>query len=113
MSKYNARKVTLDGIVFDSIAESRRYSELKLLEAAGEIRGLEVHKPFVLQGAAVRRGKKVRAITYEADFCYTECNTGIKVAEDVKGVMTAAFRLKQRMFQYWCDDWDLRVIKAR
>lgn len=112
MSKYNARKVTIDNIVFDSVAESRRYSELKLLEAAGEIRGLEVHKPFVLQGAAVRRGKKIRAIMYEADFAYYEVGSGQAVAEDVKGVETAVFKLKRRMFEYWCDAWDLRIIKA-
>lgn len=32
MSKYRNKKVQVDMYVFDSIAESRRYKELKLLE---------------------------------------------------------------------------------
>ena len=35
--KYGNRKVEIDGVTFDSIAEARRYQELKLLETAGEI----------------------------------------------------------------------------
>lgn len=110
--KYNAKKCEIDGFTFDSLAEGRRYGELKLLAQAGEIRNLEVHRVFTLQPAVVRRGVKVRAITYEADFCYTECSTGLHVAEDVKGHETEAWRIKKRMFQFWCEDWDLRVIKA-
>ena len=36
MSKYGNRKVTLDGIQFDSIREAKRWRELKWLEKAGE-----------------------------------------------------------------------------
>lgn len=35
--KYNNKKVTVDGIVFDSKREASRYSELIMLQRAGEI----------------------------------------------------------------------------
>lgn len=34
MSKYNNKKITIDGIKFDSIKEGNKYKELKLLERA-------------------------------------------------------------------------------
>ena len=37
MSKYRNKRVTLDGIHFDSLAEARRYGELKLLELISAI----------------------------------------------------------------------------
>ena len=37
MSKYRNKKITINGITFDSIKESKRYQELKLLERANEI----------------------------------------------------------------------------
>lgn len=112
MSKYNAKKCEIDGITFDSLSEGRRYEELKLLKAAGEINHLDTHEEFILQPAAVRRGKKIRAIIYEADFTYFDTVTKTWVAEDVKGFETEAWRLKKRMFEFWCDHYELRVTKA-
>ena len=37
MSKYNNKRITIDGITFDSLAEERRYRELRLLWRANEI----------------------------------------------------------------------------
>ena len=42
MSKYRNVKTEVDGILFASKKEARRYSELKLLERAGEIAHLEL-----------------------------------------------------------------------
>ena len=41
-SKYHSRKQTIDGHVFASKKEAQRYSELKMLEKAGEISNLEL-----------------------------------------------------------------------
>jgi len=35
ISKYNSKKTTIDGILFQSKKEAERYTELKLLEKAG------------------------------------------------------------------------------
>jgi hypothetical protein len=46
--KYRAISETVDGHKFPSKAEARRYRELKLLQAAGKIRGLELQPVFKL-----------------------------------------------------------------
>ena len=43
-SKYHAQPVEIDGVRFDSQKEARRYSELRLLERAGEIKDLQYNK---------------------------------------------------------------------
>ena len=47
-SKYGAKKVTVDGITFDSKKEANRWCELRLMERAGVITGLERQVKFVL-----------------------------------------------------------------
>lgn len=104
--KYGNKKVTLDGIEFDSAKEARRYSELKLLERAGEISDLELQKEYELipnqRGAD---GKIIeRAVKYKADFVYKE--RGETVVEDVKGyratnsVPYAKFVIKRKLMLY-------------
>ena len=75
-SKYGNKHVKLDGFTFDSIAEAKRYGELKLMAQAGAIRDLQVHKKFDL----VVRG--VVLPSYEADFVYTTAS-GEMVVEGV------------------------------
>ena len=94
--KYNAVKTTIDGHTFDSKAEARRYSELRLLERAGEISDLELQPSFELQPTFRDAQKRThRAITYVADFAYTE--DGRRIVEDVKGMATPEFRIKWKM----------------
>lgn len=100
-SKYGNRKTVVDGATFDSEAEARRYWQLKLLQRAGKIQGLEIHKRFKLHAG----------IVYECDFFYSE-NFEL-VAEDVKGKETDVFRLKARLFREDYPDVELRVIPAR
>lgn len=73
MNKYRNKKVQVDMFVFDSIAESRRYKELKLLEQAGEISKLELQPKFTLQESFRKNGKTYRKIEYRADFMYCQC----------------------------------------
>lgn len=108
--KYNATKTALDGIVFDSAIEARRYQELKLLVAAGEITDLQLQPAYQLQpGYRNAAGRKQRPINYVADFAYME--NGRLIVEDVKGVETAVFRLKRRMFEYLYQGIELRITK--
>jgi hypothetical protein len=91
MTKYRAQPVVIDGIRFASKAEARRYGQLKLLEKAGEISGLQLQPKFPI----VVNGVKVCA--YIADFAYFTA-TG-RVVEDVKGVQTPMFRLKRKLVE--------------
>lgn len=98
MSKYGAIKTTVNGIVFDSKAEARRYSELKLLEREGQISNLELQPSFILapsvKFADSKRAKP--ALRYVADFAYTDFK-GNKIVEDVKGMIMPVFKIKQHL----------------
>lgn len=70
MNKYRNKKVIVDGKEFDSIQESKRYKELKLLLKAGKISNLELQPRFLLQESFRKNGKAFRKIEYIADFQY-------------------------------------------
>ena len=89
--KYNAKSCVIDGIRFDSLKEGRRYTELKLLEHAGIITELSLQPSFKLQVNGVLICK------YIGDFKYLE--NGELIIEDVKGVKTREFRLKQKLMK--------------
>lgn len=110
MTKYNARRTTVDGIHFDSQAEAMRYCQLKLLQEAKQISGLFCHIRFCLQDAFKRDGKTILGIWYEADFLYNE--NGRRVVEDVKGKRTAVYLLKRKIFWKAYPDIDFREIDA-
>jgi hypothetical protein len=101
-NKYNARKVQIDGLTFDSLAEHRRWCELTLLRDGGYIHGLTVHDKFPLYVNGVL------VCHYEADFVYSENNR--MVVEDVKGVTTDAYRLKRAMMRA-C--WGIEIVEIR
>lgn len=98
--KYGNKKTVIDGQVFDSQAEARRWIDLRLLEKAGRIAYLERQVviellPKVKYSDARRATPAVR---YVADFCYVNVQ-GERVIEDVKGVRTPAYRLKKHMLK--------------
>lgn len=101
MSKYKARKVTIDGITFDSQKEANRYFELRLLERSGAIVDLQRQVRFVLIPAQKDANGKVieRAVNYIADFVYY--HNGGRVVEDAKGYRTPEYRLKKKMMLYF------------
>lgn len=94
-------------LLFDSEKEYRRYLELKKLESAGRITGLELQKVLTIQCAfRTVSGESVRAIEYKADFIYT-LQDGTVVVEDVKAkdnktgriLATQVFLLKWKMLK--------------
>ena len=101
MSKYRNKKVTIDGITFDSIKEGKRYQELKLLERANEITELKLQVPFILLDSYVLNGKKHQGIKYIADFVYIDIRTRKYVVEDVKSpaTKTQVYKLKKKLFE--------------
>jgi len=114
-SKYGNRPTTVDGHAFASKAEARRYRELRLLEAAGEIRDLVLQPRFELQAGFEYRGRRVLPITYVADFQYWDRRTGERVIEDVKGHRTEAYRIKAKLFVRLCREqhgWRFEEVEA-
>jgi len=93
--KYNVgpkESRTCDGILFDSKHEMERYCILKVLEASGQITDLCLQVPQRLHG---RNGDYIG--DYVADFTYYE-NRKL-VVEDAKGVRTAFYKWKKKMFE--------------
>lgn len=97
MSKYRAKKTEVDGIVFDSKKEAKRYQELKLFERTGVISDLQRQVKFVLIPAQRIKGKVVeRECSYIADFIYKD-KEGNTVVEDTKGFRTADYIIKRKL----------------
>lgn len=113
VSKYRAVKTTVDGHIFDSRAEARRYGELVIMERAGEICNLVLQPRYELQAkqAATATRKAERAVVYVADFAYTDLATGRTVVEDVKGVKTQAYQVKRKLFIARYQNVEFREIK--
>ena len=97
MAKYGNVKVKIDGHVFDSKKEANRYIELRYLERAGQIKDLELQPSYILQEGFTKCGVRFRPITYRADFRYKM--NGETIVEDVKGVKTKEFMIKQKLFE--------------
>ena len=94
-SKYRNTKVETPDGKFDSKREYARWRELKLLEKAGAISCLQRQVTYELAPSVVIQGRKRPPIRYVADFLYVE--NGQTVIEDVKGVVTAVYRLKRHL----------------
>lgn len=109
--KYNAVKTEVDGILFDSKKEARRYQALRELEQNGEINDLrrqvkytiipEQRLPDVVgPKGGITKGKLLeRPVTYVADFVYTLPDGGT-VVEDCKGYRTTDYTIKRKLMRW-------------
>ena len=127
VNKLHNIPTVVDGIRFASRLEARRYSELKLLEKAGEITDLRWQVPFELIPAQYEiittdevytRGphkgehkkKKIlleKPVCYIADFVYKrrkEVSNGLElwytIVEDTKGIKTKDYIIKRKLMLY-------------
>lgn len=104
-SKYHNKKVTVDGITFDSIKEANRWNELRLMERAGEIKALVRQVKIEL----IPKTKLYRACYYIPDFTYFDKREGKTIYEDVKGgnFRTKEYLLKRKLL-YWQHGIEIR-----
>jgi len=93
INKYHNKITYVDGIRFMSKRESQRYLELKALERSGIIRDLKLQPRFPLVF------NDIKICTYVADFQYVDIKKNCEVVEDVKGVLTAVYRLKKKLMK--------------
>lgn len=108
-NKYKNKKVEIDGIVFDSKKEARRYQELLLLERNGIIKDIQRQVKFVLIPAqrepdsigargGVHKGKVLEnECSYIADFVYFDNVANEVVVEDTKGFRTKDYVIKRKL----------------
>ena len=110
MNKYRSKKITRDGMTFDSLKEYRRFCELCLLERAGQIADLHRQRTYLLipcqyepdtigKRGGIKRGKLLeREVSYIADFVYTQ--DGKQIVEDTKGFKTKDYIIKRKLMLY-------------
>ena len=91
-SKYGAKKVTVDGITFDSKAESLYYLLHK------DVKYMTMQEKFILLEKFRLNGKAYREIAYKADFVFRDANGEIIKVVDVKGMILPEFKMKAKMF---------------
>lgn len=103
-----ARKVTVDGILFDSKTEAEYYVFLKYQQSTGVITGLRCHPKYELVPKVYKFGKTQRAINYILDFDYFL--DGRRVAVDVKGWAMEDAQIKRKLFNWRYPNIELRWI---
>lgn len=117
MSKYNAKKVTIDGHRFDSQREGVEYIALRDRHKKGEIAHLIIHPRFALiyddkpvRALPNKLGHKGPELAYFADFSFVDLKTGVWHVVDIKGVDTPVSRLK-RAWVKAIYDVDVEIVK--
>lgn len=129
MGKIKHKKTEVDGIVFDSKMESEYYTYLKELKAEGIVIDFKLQPEFLLQDKFIvicgqviegshpdflklKRKYKVpitRAIKYKSDFEVYYADGHVEIV-DTKGIETADFLIKKKMFEYKYPNLDLHII---
>lgn len=100
-SKYKNEPIKYDGHKFDSKKEAEYYLILKDREKKGEIRYLKLQYPIEIQPTFTdRKGNKIRAITYKADFYFYDRILKSWRVIDVKGFKTDVYKLKKKLLLY-------------
>ena len=110
-SKYHNRKTIIDNIRFDSKKEATKYQELKLMQldhGPDGVKSFTLQPRFELQPAFEKDGQKYRKIEYVADFDVTYNNARREII-DVKGISTAIFKLKSKLWDYHYHDLTLII----
>jgi DNA-binding transcriptional regulator YiaG len=93
--KYRNKKTEVNGILFDSKAESEYYVYLMRLEAIGLVKKFTLQPKYEILPAF--HGQK--AVHYIADF-QVDYSNGETYIIDVKGHETAEFKIKRKMYEY-------------
>lgn len=91
--------ISIDGIKFNSKAESSFYIYLKQQRDKGKIALIVIHPTTVLQDEFCLNGKKHAAIVYKHGF-YVEYNNGNKAYIDVKDKADSTEAIKYRMYLF-------------
>jgi hypothetical protein len=111
-NKFKNKKTEIDGIKFDSEMESHYYLYLIHLKEIGEVVDFELQPTYILQEGFTKDGKKIRPITYRADFRVIYVD-GHEEVIDVKGKVTAEFSLKRKMLLYKYRDINFKCVQER
>lgn len=98
-SRYGSHKCEINGLTFDSVMEGRFYAYLLTVEHEGALKKVETQVKYTLVEGFTHKlsKKKIRPITYIADFVITYPDD-VQVVIDVKGKKTPEFKIKEKLF---------------
>lgn len=125
MGKIFHKKTEVDGIIFDSQTEAEYYLHLKELHNSKKILAFTRQDEFILQEKYIivdgkringsdpgfkkaqreNPGQTIQAIKYRSDFIIHHLD-GTKQVVDVKGLKTADFKIKEKMFNYMYPEYN-------
>ena len=89
-------RTDIDGTVFDSKEELKRYKDLQVLQRDGQIRELYTQQEFTLKINNIDVGK------YTCDFIYqekTKDGIWVEIFEDYKGFYTSESKFRIKIFE--------------
>ncbi|MFT8313201.1 MAG: DUF1064 domain-containing protein [Clostridium sp.] len=109
MSKYNSKKITVDGICFDSKDEAEYYKYLKMRKAKGDILNFELQPKFVIIPKFKYKDKTEREATYTLDFTVYNLDGTIEYI-DIKGFATHDGLLKYKLLKSLHQDLNFKWI---
>lgn len=92
-NKYKAKKIEIDGITFHSLAEGKRYRQLKMLMQMGHIKDLELQPEYTITIEGIKICKVI------LDFRYVLTATNKTIIEDVKGMDNPLSSLKRKLVE--------------
>lgn len=108
-AKFNQVKAVYKGEKYDSLGEAEYAAKLDLMQSSGQISHWERPKPVVLLEGRTARDR----VTYKPDFRVYPVSANAKpYMVDYKGshvTMTAAWRIKVKLWRAKCPDIELRV----
>lgn len=112
---FASKKVKIDGITWDSIAEAGRWNQLKLMQQAGLIKNL-AHKPKLpLMITNIKTGavEKLGRGYFTADFEYDEYRDGAwrHVIEDYKGAVDYEMSALRRRIAELVNGVEIKVVR--
>ncbi len=98
VNKYRNKKVTVDGILFDSKKEAGVYLDLKEMISRKEIKSFDRQVVYeLIPRQDDETGKCIeRAVTYRADFVVTYPD-GEVVVIDAKGMREPLYKVKRKL----------------
>lgn len=102
-NKYGNQKIVIDGVERDSLAESNRLEQLKILQRVGAIQNLQYQVKYELIPKQQGENRNERAVTYIADYVYDEVmpdGSLRQVVEDCKGHKTKDYIIKRKLMLY-------------
>ena len=107
--RIQARKTLVDGILFDSLSESKFYNILLKKQQEGAIKGFSMQPEFRLIPDFLYQGEEVRGAIYTSDFKILHNDLTEEIIE-IKGYADDLYNYRIKLFKWLHQDVKLTVL---